>query len=304
MARRRSIAAPARRPAGIEADRGPEQTNFRAALEVWQTQRKDYFESLDSYLEYIAQAPTCPWPKSRKIGEPEWFGTTSFDAALDLARHGWPEGTEYARQYSAELGAALDHVEVAEDWTRQVTGGGNIDIAAFNQGRPDCFLNYEPIDDQRRFVTIQYNARLSGDVNEQSCIRRGSMIAAVVDAMETQGYRTRVIWGFANAGANGYRLEVYVTVKNYSESLDLDKLVFLTANLAAHRRLNWSYKDLLPNVERQLLNVGESEHSGYGAGSTLTDAADLSFSGSNNYRNAAAAAAAVRDILKNYKVTI
>jgi len=265
--------------------------------------RKQYFDSLESYLAYCEQPSDMPasLTKSRHNGRQEFMGTVTFAEAIDLARHGWTEGATMAKEYSAELHSKLDHPEAIEEWKRTINGGGSIDMAAFNQGRPDCFLNFEQGEDAERFISIHYNARLSGAVDTAACVRRGVMVAALIDALESNGYRTRFTFAFANSAiASNYTVEVYVTVKDYSESLDLDKIVFLTAHPAAHRRINWSFKELLPDMERRHLDVGD----GYGGPARLTDPADLSFNECNNFHTTDDAAAYIRELLTKYEVTI
>lgn len=263
------------------------------------------FESLSDYVDFVSQKNPYvekgghDWRSSRRQGTDGGFeGTATFNDAIDLARHGWAKGILLAKEFSAKITASLGHVEELDEWRRSVQGGGVIDVQAFNLGLPDVF-NCLVSDEKEKFIKILYNARLSGDTSMSACVRRGAVVAAVVDALESNGYRCEIVSGFANSGTHGYTLETYVNLKAYNEPLDLDRVAFCFANAAFHRRLNWSFKELLPAKERKALRIGPATGGGYGAFHSFTDSADLKISENTNFNNENDAAVFIKNLLRD-----
>lgn len=267
--------------------------------------RVTIFDGWREYVDYVNRP--CGWegPSSRRDGRRGEVdqGTKTFDAAIKLALRGWPDGAALAREQSAQLVGRLGHPEPIEDWRREIVGGGNLSVPVYVSGAPDCFLNYSPTDDmQDKFVTVVINSRLSGSISFDVCMMRGVILCAMVDALESSGYRCRVYAGFANGGG-AYNLEVYIPIKDFGESLDLDLLAYTAAHASFHRRLNWSYKELLPAGERW--DLGVRKGGGYGgSGSMFSVPADIRIDENVRFRTAEQAANYIKPILaEKYGVT-
>lgn len=213
------------------------------------------FDTIDSYLNTVT---TCERHGDHGRTENYDFTMTySFEEALNLARKGWADGAKQAREFRGYVSEAIQTQHVNKGtWRKTLTGGG-VRVPAYIQGRPDCFLSYKQIRDTK-FVTLVYTGGASGSISPKILMKKGLMTAAVVDLLESQNIRVKLILAYANNNVT----ELYVTLKEHSESLDIDRIAFWIGHPSAFRRIRFAFYETIENSEiRQAGNgQGQSEN--------------------------------------------
>ena len=68
----------------------------------------------------------------------EWAGCSTLGDAIDLARHGWPEGWQRMKALRDAIFAKMAS-QVHRDVMQFRIAGGAVNVARFLSGRPDCF---------------------------------------------------------------------------------------------------------------------------------------------------------------------
>jgi len=239
--------------------------------------------------------------RSSRTGGFAFTGTKNFQEALDLAKKGWPEGTKRARSFSMKIKKALDATGYKKEWRSEVYGGGTLQVTAYIEGRPDCYRHLKKKTSQK-FLRIVFSGGASGTVGKDTLIIRGAMAALLCETLEAEGYRVQVDLAFCTE--DELKLETTVTLKNYSESIDLDRLVFFTAHPSSLRRLSFSQRECLPKEIRELIGIPGD----YGIPSNPDDRGDIWFPSARSndpaWQTPESAAAFVRRMLAEKGIEI
>ena len=175
--------------------------------------------------------------------------THSLDQAIGLARKGWSKGAEKAREYSGRVSETIQTQHVNRGTWKKTFTGGAVRVPAYLQGRPDCFLRYKQVR-ETKFITLVFVGGASGGVDTDTMITKGALVASTVDLLEARNIRVKVILaygsahGFVNDPSSNVG-EVYVTLKEHNESVDLDRLAFWLAHPSAMRRIRFAFYETL-----------------------------------------------------------
>lgn len=223
--------------------------------------QRDHIRSYDNIESYLddAKAVTPEGEKvgtrsSREKGNQAFRGSDSFESTLDLAYKGWPEGTEKAKELTFALESVTSKVSYRTKLSREVQGGGTLLIPDHIQGLPDPWLHRQK-KKENKFVRIVFNGTASGGVDKEVLVARGTVAAALIDTLELNGYRVKVEL-YTGVKGNKASCQVTVCLKEFHESLDLDRLVFFVGHPSSLRRLFFSIEENLDADMRGRLNVG------------------------------------------------
>lgn len=234
------------------------------------------FSSVTDLLNTVCDTPaTVPATQrySRKTdsGMKGFSGSESFEATVELARNGWPEGRDYVAKFSQVL---FDKI-ASKIFVPQVVfreSGEEVDVATLMSNEPECFLEFEDSDIVRdtpsgrsKIVKIVSSVDACGFVSVEMMLRRGAAVCALVDAMEKSGRRCEVVATVASRGSNGKTLQNAVTLKYADQPLQFDILAFMLAHASVLRRLFFGLWETVPADIRALYMMGNSNYMGYGA---------------------------------------
>lgn len=194
------------------------------------------------------------------------FSGCSFDEAVSFARHGWPEGAAKAKRLLDRL--QLHVPQAVHSVTHHDVTGSYVDVGEYLQGVPECMVDFREDRRPARFAHIVVSATFSANITTQAVIQRGATIAAVVDALETQGIRCTVDLLFQSTDYNkADTFEVRVPIKEAHAPLNLDTLTFGVAHPAYLRRLMFAVMEQYPADVRDHYKVGI----GYGLSRPIKD---------------------------------
>lgn len=199
----------------------------------------------------------------------EFYGTKNWDAALKLAVQGWPEGTNTVARMAASLADKVTSLVEKEQLFMDTTGMA-YDIGLVNMGVPEAWINVVPyyaLGSGRRVVKIVFNAAASCGVEQEVMIRKGASVAVLIQALEQSGFRCEVVLGDGTGGRN-VDIEVYSLIKEASQPLDIDRLVFSLAHPSTLRRVMFSVYE----TYKQFM---ETDRFGYGTPITIAEQGDV-----------------------------
>jgi len=230
------------------------------------------FKSMEDILHFATTAEV-KWKgelSSQKVGDREWYGTNTFDEAVKLAREGWPEGRKHLREVLAEVSPPY----VPLSTKTYDVGGEYPDVPRFVAGDHACMINPIPeMNTQYKIIPIKVNVTSPHYVCKGK-INWGSSLVSLIDYFENRGYRCEIDWVDLSGPSQppGPLLEISFPLKNYQESLELDRFAFWLINLAALRRIDFSV------MER--LDIEEWYGDGYGRALSLEETKQY-YSGEN-----------------------
>ena len=189
---------------------------------------------------------------SRRDKNPEWYGSTSFDAGMSLARHGWQEGRE---KMAKAVGVAAMSAGFSRSPAFDLDMAGAYPIAALAAaGNPMCMVSPSPVNERARpIVKITVSASVSAMTDSNDIFNYGAALLAFVDGLEQADIRTELHICYACRAMNGKDLGSFlIKFKKAEEALDLDKAAFILASPAMFRRLVFSLYEM--NFPKQFEN--------------------------------------------------
>ena len=179
--------------------------------------------------------------ESQKTTSPDWYGTRTLSGATDLAVSGWDKGLEKIKAFAEQI---ADQVEQAVDTRRRIKiessfVGGAVNVGRFVQGQPKHMIGIrtEKLQgDKERAVRIGVQCWNACGSNADAIMRRGSACAALIDELETMGFRCELDAVYHCNTANGSD-SLIVNLKRSEEPVSLAKLAFALAHPSSFRRI-------------------------------------------------------------------
>lgn len=190
------------------------------------------------WSEYLARFDAID--PSDTYGPAEWSGgVANLGEALQVARKGWPEGMEWARDVAMPALSAATSTRVAgEAWTYDVTGAA-YDVGEYLSGVPECWLACQT-SETRPVISILVNIAVSAGVPADAIRRRGAAVTALALHLQASGYVVELwsTWGVdvydVRKGACWHRVRLS---DGNGGPLDVDRVLFALAHPAAGRQL-------------------------------------------------------------------
>jgi len=194
------------------------------------------FWSLDEFADYAAERPEhgC---------RPRGFnGNVTLDQAVDLAKHGWNE------HLSETLDIAESAVSLCEQEHEQFTfapvydvAGGDVDVARFLAGEPECMVDYPLTVTSKagRVITLCASMAYSSAISSDVIVKRGQVIVALAIALSKLGHSIELWADISGRGkyGGGDMLRGRVLVKGADGVLDAERILFAYSHPAMLRQL-------------------------------------------------------------------
>lgn len=235
---------------------------------VWQ----DMADAVDD----VINAAEWSGMSSRREGRSDWAGSESFGQAVDMLRGGWNEHRDAVEQAMA---AVMDDPAIEEMISRRFAwqydyAGGMADIGRFVTGEPECML--APVMTESRqpdaVVRIVITGGAPANVDTETIVQRGIVVAALVDVLQKLGRGVEVWWAAVNTPGGGSssraRRADLVKVKSTDEPLDVDDLLFVTASPAMLRRFGFALREMETTANRNKWQI--TEYGNYGQSADMT----------------------------------
>lgn len=198
----------------------------------------------------------------------EFFGSQDWGEAFGYASQGWPEGAAKAAEISQEIQDLLGHL-IEQERISYGVEGATFDVARLCQGEPEHWATFTPSIVQgisRRYVTITVSMGASCMVGAEEISRRGAAISSLILLLERAGIRVQLTGGFY-CEADSHLLDLEVTLKDYGDALDIDRLAFVLGHASSLRRILFALMESRSPEERAAMHVG----GGYGRSGDKAD---------------------------------
>lgn len=190
------------------------------------------FSSMNEMLDYIDAAPHRGPGWTR--GDESWVGTESMDEALWLAREGWREGAEKAKEAAEVLEA--DHAQQRR--RKHSVAGGRVNVGRMLAGSPD-HMTSRPRQDATKVITLFVAVGMLAVVRADDAILRAACVAAISDLLESHGYSCE-IFAVHDSYMTGYGerpgVQISFPIKNAGEALNIEDVVFSLGHPSVMRR--------------------------------------------------------------------
>lgn len=213
---------------------------------------------MDTYERASRQSPF------QVQGGMSFFGTRSFEEAMDLARYGWKDGLRAIKEADRKLHIAARGHRVEFRPEPDVVGE-IMDIGEFVTGNPEYAWSYNAVDYVRtggRVIDIVVNLSAAWFVSRQEIMRRGAALLLLIETLELNGHITSLSGMTSVAGrlvgelgrGRGTSL-VFVPLKSPGTIYDPDRLAFALGHPSFLRRVMFSVWERESAAFRQSFGV-------------------------------------------------
>lgn len=197
------------------------------------------FPGIIDLARYIQDTPVsslCDDISTSKSPSLKWDLHQGFDAAVDMASKGgaWPKGSEGMMDSHIEMAAIKEGRVDAEDYE---VVGHTLDIDAYLNGQPDCFINEGDEDDARLpVITIGVQIGRQANVDSKSILLRGAAVLSVIDSLESQGHRVELTAMWSNENEGGI-VDFRTCIKSAEQTWSPSAVAFALCHPSFSRRL-------------------------------------------------------------------
>lgn len=243
------------------------------------------FNDIVEYADRALKGDTDCIPERRQSrtnnATQHWDYESGFEGAVELARTGWALGRERVEEQAMRFrdDVVRDHAETfARPATVRAFAGPMVNVGRYIAGVPDAMLTRKRTEMESPVVDILCNVAASGSIGAETYFTRGAAVAALADLLELTGRRVRVrtIMATENTGRRVIKnsINIYTTIKNPGDPLQLDALAFTLAHPAFMRRLGFSIMEQAPKKVRAAIGIGDCGY-GYGTPTNVDNTADI-----------------------------
>lgn len=197
------------------------------------------FDSFDEFLQFMKDSKGKGAERndgSEKYDFKDWYGTKTFDNAIEIAENGWSEGANLIKDVLDKikfLGKATTFSPIYQ------VSGESVDVGRFLSGEPENMLEWELIETTgKKVVDIYFNVVASSGYSTTSLINYGSVCLSVVDYLESIGCRVNLYsyYSFAENTSGTNKRMIRVKIKNANDSLNIATCAFAIAHPSMMRR--------------------------------------------------------------------
>jgi hypothetical protein len=198
------------------------------------------------------------WTSEILVPRANFYGCASAEEAYKLGMFGWPQGREMVEKVKALIDGKLGSHNRQYEPVHDVCGA-YVDVGRYCEGVPECMLTYEETETpQTGFVWVHVSTGVNGAVSSEQIQLHGAAVGALVDALESAGQRVKLTWERSSI-RNDARITLWMTLKEYDDSLDMDRLAFFLTHNSPRRVMAW-HEYLKSGVARSLgIKPGEAE---------------------------------------------
>lgn len=214
----------------------------------------DSITEMVSYCKNTSNSSTMYSKSSHNTTMREWFGTSTYEEADDLALHGWEDGYK-------KLKEALPDVHVnptAQDrkhYERIRVEGFVPCVPRAIEGHPEAMFYCEKIPFKHKVLNLIIHVGATSGYGVDDFIQRATFVARLIDELEHKGYRIN-LYTAKSAYCNGQYYMFMVRIKASTEQLSLKRIAYPIGHPSMQRR--HFFKVL------ETLEVDDGWNSGYG----------------------------------------
>lgn len=195
---------------------------------------------------------------SRETGDSGWYGTSSWEEAVELSVNGYPEAVERMKATVDTVNKqVLKRVELRPTRPRNGFVGSTPNVPRAMMGLPRDMRYMEKQQKQQPGVVLAYESGILGDVSTEEIIESGSGMVCLLKLLERAQIPTKLITTSTNyMSGDAYSLQI--VQKEFHAGFNIQKLAFYLAHPSFHRRFVFSWRETSPVVKNYSSGYGRS----------------------------------------------
>lgn len=211
---------------------------------IWKVEE---FDSIQEFYEYVTTTPVNKTfryksvPSSHRRSSSHWYGTSSFDEAAYLLRHGWTAG---AQSLTQKLRLAETNKEVQTTYKNVLSMCGyQAIVPLYLNGVPNNMVNRKPVQVKKKVITINRALSCSASVSSDTLMNESVKAFQIIKKIEASGVRVNL-----NLLISTGHVCVKIRLKSAGEKLNISKLAFPLVHTAMFRRLYFRFIETYPTI--------------------------------------------------------
>lgn len=213
-----------------------------------------------------------------------WAGG-SFNNAVELAEHGWDDAVTQVEELLRSINTDIGEEHTTTFTSTYDVSGSEVDMGRFLSGEPECMVESVPLKVMRtgRVIKLIVPGSISARVHQDTIMRRGAAVMALVDAFSRMQHPVEVWLGFAVQSYGNWKARnlYMIQVQESDQPLNMGRIMFALAHPSSLRQLCFSVNEDEPLEIREKFGYGYGGHSGYGRPSYAVTAEDANLNVEN-----------------------
>lgn len=169
--------------------------------------------------------------KSQVYGDKEFFGTENFQESLCLLKNGQKENPLEIGDFLKDLNFSSTENEMYLSYE-----GFQVDFSEYSTGNPECILNLQEIENECKNITVYYNCSYNGNIDSETIKYYGKMILTLLEILESKNINIKLVTIDRTCDSNQILHNVSIILKDFSESMDRDRISYCLSNNSFLRR--------------------------------------------------------------------
>ena len=203
--------------------------------------------------------------------------TRSFQEAMQLARYGWVDGLKQLKDIEpVNLHTATIAMQTYDTESRYDIAGGAVNIGRYLAHAPDCMRRMTPTRNHTlpaRIQKILINSIFPRTTQPSAVLKHGYTVYQIIDALERANIQTDITIVFPvnkhimYSQRDYYFYETYIKIKDSTDIIYPEKLLFCLAHPSMLRRLAFSEFEKNSRSVREFFHFYQysADEHGYGS---------------------------------------
>jgi hypothetical protein len=223
------------------------------------------FDSVEDMARF-ADGTVSQWGNTKEREREPGFCDHTFSETMNHAINGWPEGRAKLQHVVSTI-AGSNYIQPKSVETTDVAGAYPI-VPLAVAGDPFCMVDLRPDEKRMRPVLlIRVGLGQLAVWNENKIHNYGGALLSWIDHLESSGFRVHLDGYFYSIdigdspGVAARQTHVaFVTVKNASEHVDMDRMAFALIHPGFHRRIDFVVKEACAGLHDWRSSYGCTSH--------------------------------------------
>lgn len=217
----------------------------------------EHFKSISEMMDIITKRPNNKVMESQnsssRKGEKAWYGTASFEEAVDLMQTGYKDVLPRIKEGLNTSMKALSKQFARSDMRRPrnlpIGFIPNVPNAILNL--PDSMIDIRLTPQKRKTLTITYVMAGNCGCKAEMWIKAGVALLTAIKIVERRGISVKIDASFYCGSSDGETVMGSVTVKHFGQPLDLQKLCFPLVHPSMFRRIGFKFLETTPILTKE-----------------------------------------------------
>ena len=220
---------------------------------------KIYYERYTNvyrFMDTIEKRPNNEqFGKSSATSGDDWYGTNTWDEAMQQFQNGIPEQAEKLQK---SLNAFKANSNIASPKTRPKNHyyGYSPNVAAAIIGLPKSMRYNERQPQKVKALSLLYDMTQNAATDADTLRKAGECVLQLVYALECRGYRVSLDGLAFNGKREERKFILAINFKEWKQHLDIMKLSFPLTSPAMFRRFGFRWAETLPDVTSRVSGYG------------------------------------------------